>query len=392
MQKINIDEQLAIIRRGAVEIISEEELRKKLEASARSKKPLNIKAGFDPTAADLHLGHTVLLRKLRQFQDLGHRVFFLIGDFTACIGDPSGKSEIRKQLTREEVEKNAATYKKQVAKILDIDKLEVVFNGDWFDKMPVLDILKLTAQVTVSQMLARADFKKRLSQNQDISLLEFMYPILQGYDSVKLEADVELGGTDQIFNLLVGRDIQNDYKQPQQVVITMPLLEGIDGVQKMSKSYGNYVGINDPADEMLGKIMSVSDDLMWKYYELLTDEDISAVKKLHPKEAKLRLAENIVAQYHCKDKAKDAAGEFQRVFTQKEIPQDMPTYKLPRQKSNIVDILIGSGITSSKNQARRLIAQGGVYLDGARIEQEGAVIDKEGIIKAGKRRFLKLVK
>ncbi len=392
MQKINIDKQLEIIRRGAVEIISEDELSKKLEVSIRLKKPLNIKAGFDPTAPDLHLGHTVLLRKLRQFQDLGHKVFFLIGDFTARIGDPSGRSEIRKQLNRQEVKENAATYKKQVAKILDVDKLEIVFNSDWFDRMSILDMLKLTTHATVSQMLARADFKKRLAQGQDISLLEFMYPVLQGYDSVKLEADVELGGTDQIFNLLFGRDIQNDYKQPQQVVITMPLLEGIDGVQKMSKSYANFVGINEAAGEMFGKLMSISDELMWKYYELLTDEDMEAAKKLHPKEAKSRLAENIIAQYHSKEKAKEAREEFERVFAHKEIPQDMPTYKLPRQKSNIVDILISAGIVSSKNEARRLIAQGGVSLDNERIDKEDTVIDREGIIKAGKRRFLKLVK
>jgi len=392
MQKTNIDEQLAIIRRGAVEIISEEALRKKLEESIKAKRPLNIKAGFDPTAPDLHLGHTVILRKLRQFQDLGHRVFFLIGDFTARIGDPSGRSEIRKQLNQQEVKENAATYKKQVSKILDIDKLQVVFNGDWFEKMSVLEMLKLTTHATVSQMLARADFKKRLSQNQDISLLEFMYPILQGYDSVKLEADVELGGTDQIFNLLVGRDIQKDFGLPEQVVITTPLLEGIDGVQKMSKSYANFVGIAEAPQEMFGKLMSISDDLMWKYYELLTDEDLGAARKLHPKEAKLKLAENIIGQYHSQEKALAARQEFQRVFSQKEIPQDIPAYKLPHQKANIVDILIAAGVVSSKNEARRLIAQGAVSLNGQCIGKEDVVVDKEGVIKAGKRRFLKLIK
>jgi len=389
---MNIEKQLEIIRRGAAQIISEEGLRKKLEESIKAKKPLNIKAGFDPTAPDLHLGHTVILRKLRQFQDLGHRVFFLIGDFTARIGDPSGRSEIRKQLNQQEVKENAATYKKQVAKILDVDKLQVVFNGDWFDKMSVLEMLKLTTHATVSQMLARADFKKRLSQNQDISLLEFMYPILQGYDSVKLEADVELGGTDQIFNLLFGRDIQKDFGLPEQVVITTPLLEGIDGVQKMSKSYANFVGIAEAPQEMFGKLMSISDDLMWKYYELLTDEDLGVARKLHPKEAKLKLAENIIGQYHSQEKALAARREFQRVFSQKEIPQDILCLKLPHQKANIVDILIAAGIASSKNEARRLIAQGAVSLNGECIGKEDAVIDKEGIIKAGKRRFLKIVK
>ncbi|TRZ49663.1 tyrosine--tRNA ligase, partial [bacterium] len=277
-------------------------------------------------------------------------------------------------------------------KILDIDKLQVVFNGDWFEKMSVLEMLKLTTHATVSQMLARADFKKRLSQNQDISLLEFMYPILQGYDSVKLEADVELGGTDQIFNLLVGRDIQKDFGLPEQVVITTPLLEGIDGVQKMSKSYANFVGIAEAPQEMFGKLMSISDDLMWKYYELLTDEDLGAARKLHPKEAKLKLAENIIGQYHSQEKALAARQEFQRVFSQKEIPQDIPAYKLPHQKANIVDILIAAGVVSSKNEARRLIAQGAVSLNGQCIGKEDVVVDKEGVIKAGKRRFLKLIK
>jgi tyrosyl-tRNA synthetase len=392
MIKQDIDKQLAIIRRGAVEIISDGELKKKLQDSIKSKKPLKIKAGFDPTAPDLHLGHTVLLRKLRQFQELGHEVFFLIGDFTARIGDPSGRSELRKQLTKEEAGQNAATYKKQVSKILDIDKLRVVFNSAWFDKMPVLEMLRLTTHATVSQMLARADFKNRLSQNQDISLLEFMYPVLQGYDSVKLEADVELGGTDQIFNLLVGRDIQRDFGQPQQVVLTMPLLEGIDGVQKMSKSYANFVGINEAPQEMFGKLMSISDDLMWKYYELLTDEDLGTARKLHPKEAKLRLAEDIISQYHTREKALAARREFERVFAQKETPSDIPAHKLSHQKNTIIDILITAGLVASKNEARRLIAQGGVSFNGARIDKEDAVITEEGIIKAGKRRFLKLVR
>lgn len=388
MRKTDIHQQLEIIRRGAVEIISEEELKKKLSEN----RPLKVKAGFDPTAPDLHLGHTVLLRKLRQFQDLGHKVIFLIGDFTGRIGDPSGRSEIRKPLTEEEVLKNAQTYKKQVAKILDVDKIEVVFNSHWFSRMSVVEILKLTAHTTVSQMLARADFKKRLSQNQDISLLEFMYPLLQGYDSVKLEADIELGGTDQIFNLLVGRDMQRDFGQPEQVVLTMPLLEGTDGVQKMSKSYGNFIGINDPAGEMLGKIMSIPDTLMFKYYELLTDEDLSAVKSMHPRDAKLKLAELIVAQYHSADAAKKAREEFQRVFSQKELPEEMPEHKISAGKNNIIDILTVSGLVSSKNEARRLVIQGGVSLDGSTLTKEDENISKAGILKVGKRRFLRLTK
>ena len=392
MQRLDIDKQIETIKRGAVEIISEEELRKKLEVSVRQKRPLRIKAGFDPTSSDIHLGHTVLLRKLRQFQDLGHKVIFLIGDFTARIGDPSGRQEARKQLTKEEVWANAATYKSQVSKILNVDEVEIAFNSEWFDRMSVLDILKLTTHATVAQMLARSDFKKRLSKNEDISLLEFMYPLLQGYDSVKLEADIELGGTDQIFNLLVGRDIQKDFGHEQQVVITMPLLEGTDGIQKMSKSYGNYVAISENPNEMFGKIMSISDEMMLKYYTLLTDDDLGAVKKLHPKEAKLSLAENIVQQYYGRDLAKKARQEFEQVFSKKELPQDLPVYKLKKEKSSIIDILLDSGLTGSKNEARRLIQQGGVSFDAERLDKEDIIIDKEGILKVGKRRFLKLIR
>jgi len=391
MQKADIDKQLQVIKRGVVEIISEGELKVKLEKSIKDKKPLVIKAGFDPTAPDLHLGHTVLLRKLRQFQELGHKVVFLIGDFTARIGDPSGKSELRKQLSREEVLENAATYKKQISKVLDVDKMQVVFNSEWFEKMSVLEMLKLTTHATVSQMLARADFKKRLSRNEDISLLEFMYPLLQGYDSVVLEADIEMGGTDQIFNLLVGRDIQQDFAQPQQVVITMPLLEGTDGVQKMSKSLGNYIGIDEAPDEMFGKIMSISDELMLKYCELLTDLDLSALKSMHPKEAKMMLAGEIISQYHSRAAAEKARLEFERVFANKEIPQDITEYKLS-PGVNIIDIILKSGLAPSRNEARRLIQQGAVTLDNTKIDKEDTVIISEGILKVGKRRFLKLVK
>ncbi len=389
---MDLNKQLEIIKRGVVEIISEEELRKKLEESARTKRPLNIKAGFDPTAADIHLGHTVLLRKLRQFQDLGHKVIFLIGDFTARIGDPSGRQEARKQLTKEEVSANAVTYKSQVSKILDVDKIQISFNSEWFEKMSVLDILKLTAHATVAQMLARSDFKKRLSKAEDISLLEFMYPLLQGYDSVKLEADIELGGTDQLFNLLVGRDIQKDFGQAQQVVITTPLLEGTDGIQKMSKSYGNYIAINDNPNEIFGKIMSISDEMMLKFYTLLTDEDLESVKKKHPKEAKLSLAENISRQYHGNELAEKARQEFEQVFSKRELPKDAAVYKLKKQRSGIIDILMDSGLTESKNEARRLIKQGGVSLEGERLDKEDAIVDKEGILRVGKRRFLKLIK
>ena len=387
---MDIEKQLEIIKRGAVEIISEEELKKKLAESIKTKRPLKIKAGFDPTAPDLHLGHTVLLRKLRQFQDLGHEVYFLIGDFTGQIGDPSGRSEIRKQLTKQEVAKNAQTYKKQVAKILDMRKLRIVFNSKWFDKMSGVDILKLTTHASVSQMLARDDFKKRYTNGENISILEFLYPLMQGYDSVVLEADVELGGIDQIFNLLVGREFQKDFNQPQQVVLTMPLLEGTDGSQKMSKSYGNYIGINEPAKDIFGKIMSITDELMIKYYELLTDENLDNIRKMHPKEAKVNLAKIIITQYHSKADAEREAAEFQRVFSQKEIPQDIPEFKTDSKKT-IINILTESKLASSGNEARRLIKQGAVTFDNQKVEKEDFIPKNSGILKAGSRRFLKVI-
>ncbi len=385
----DIDKQLEVIKRGAVEIISEAELRKKLEASIKSRRPLKIKAGFDPTAPDLHLGHTVLLRKLRQFQDLGHEVYFLIGDFTGQIGDPSGRSEIRKQLSKEEVAKNAQTYKNQVAKILDISKLKIVFNSRWFEKMSVVEMLKLTTHLSVSQMLARDDFKKRYTNGENISILEFMYPLMQGYDSVKLEADIEIGGTDQIFNLLVGRQFQKDFGQPEQVVLTMPLLEGTDGIQKMSKSFGNYIGINEPAKEMFGKIMSISDELMLKYYELLTDENILGIKEMHPRDAKVNLAKIIISHYHSEKAAQKEAEEFTRVFSQKETPGDMPEFKSDGEK-NIVEILTESKLAASGNEARRLIKQGAVSFNNTKVDKDSFIPKENGILKAGSRRFLNL--
>ncbi len=387
---MDINKQIEIIKRGAVEIISEDELRKKLEQSIKLKRPLKIKAGFDPTAPDLHLGHTVLLRKLRQFQDLGHEVYFLIGDFTGQIGDPSGRSEIRKQLTKQEVARNAQTYKKQVAKILDIHKLKIVFNSKWFEKMSGVQMLQLTTHASVSQMLARDDFKKRFTNGENISILEFVYPLMQGYDSVMLEADVEIGGTDQIFNLLVGREFQKDFNQPQQVVLTMPLLEGTDGIQKMSKSYGNYIGINEPPGEMFGKIMSISDELMLKYYELLTDEDLIKVKQMHPKEAKVNLAKIIITQYHSGRAAENESAEFTRVFSQKEVPQDMPAFKTDGKKTILI-ILTESNLAASGNEARRLIKQGAVSFNNVKIEKDDFVPTESGILKAGSRRFLKLI-
>lgn len=387
---VDIEKQLAIIRRGAVEIVSEVELRKKLQMSIAARRPLKIKAGFDPTAPDLHLGHTVLLRKLRQFQDLGHEVYFLIGDFTGQIGDPTGRSEIRKQLSRAEVRKNALTYKKQVARILEMRKLKIVFNSKWFEKMSGSQMLRLATHASVSQMLARDDFKKRYTQGENISILEFIYPLMQGYDSVQLKADIELGGTDQIFNLLVGREFQKDFGQEPQVVLTMPLLEGTDGVQKMSKSYGNYIGINEAPKEMFGKIMSVSDALMLKYYELLTDEDLNTIKALHPKEAKIKLAKIIITQYHGAPAAHKEAQEFDRVFSQKELPSQMASSHTDGTLS-IKTIMIESKIVSSGNEARRLIKEGAVSFDNQKIDQENFIPKSGGILKVGSRRFLKIV-
>jgi len=388
-RKNNLEEQLSVIKRGAVEIISEEQLKAKLKDSLDSGKPLVIKAGFDPTAPDIHLGHTVLLRKLRQLQDLGHQVIFLIGDFTAQIGDPSGRAEKRKTLTVQEVANNALTYKKQVSKILDLKKLKIVFNSEWFKKQSGIQILRLASHATVSQMLAREDFKKRQAKSEEISLLEFIYPVLQGYDSVELEADIELGGTDQIFNLLVGRDIQKGFGQEQQVVITMPLLEGTDGVAKMSKTYDNFIGINESASSMMGKIMSISDSMMNKYYELLTDCDLQEVGKLHPKEAKLNLAEEIIKQYHSSAEAKRAREEFERVFSQKELPLAIPEYKTDGTK-NIINLLVGSALVKSGNEARRLVKQKGVFFNDKPILRDDFVIKQTGILRVGSRRFLKV--
>ncbi len=389
---MDIAKQLEVIKRGAVEIISEVELKNKLAESIAKKRPLKIKAGFDPTAPDIHLGHAVLLRKLRQFQDLGHEVIFLIGDFTGRIGDPSGRSEKRNQLTKKLVDQNAKTYKKQVSKILDIKKLKIVFNSKWFEKMNGFEFGKLLSHYTATRLLERDDFSARIKEKKPLYMSELIYPILQGYDSVVLNADIELGGSDQKFNLLAGRDIQKDFGQPQQVVITMPLLEGTDGVKKMSKSYGNYIGINELPLEMFGKIMSISDELMRKYYILLTDQNLEEVKSLHPKEAKLRLACDIVSQYYSKKAAGEARLEFERVFANKEIPRDVPSYKIKHDKNTIIDILVDSKLVETKNQARRLIQQGGVTLDGEKLEKESQIIDREGIVKVGKRSYLSLKK
>ena len=380
------------ISRGVSEIISVEVLSQKIAQAAKSRRKLRVKAGFDPTAPDIHLGHVVLLRKLRQFQDLGHQVFFLIGDFTAQIGDPTGRNELRPKMDRKTIEANARTYKSQVFKVLDEEKTEVVFNSSWLAKMTSTEILQLAQHSTVAQMLARADFKRRFEEKKEISILEFMYPLLQGYDSVFLKVDIELGGADQKFNLLMGRHLQEIFGQPPQAVVMTPLLEGTDGVYKMSKSLGNYIGVNESAKEIFGKVMSISDELMWRYYELLTSEDLSQVKKLHPKEAKLRLGENIVSQFYSVAESQDARQQFEKTFSQKTTPDDVVEFVFKEKESiSLVDLLLKAKLVSSKNEARRLVNQGAVVYEGDRIDSEDWLL-KEGVLKVGKRRFLKLVK
>ncbi|MDP8292732.1 MAG: tyrosine--tRNA ligase [Candidatus Orphnella occulta] len=398
---MDIKKSLELIKRGTVEIINEKQLLLKLEQSKKEKKPLIIKAGFDPTAPDIHLGHTVLLKKMRHFQDLGHTVIFLIGDYTGLIGDPSGASKTRPRLTEKEVADNAKTYESQVSKVLDMKKLKVCFNSEWLQRMDGAKIAELMSKYSVSQMLERDDFSKRYKAHKPINMLEFLYPLLQGYDSFALKADIELGGNDQKFNLLVGRDIQAAYGQVSQVVITMPLLEGTDGIQKMSKSYGNYIGITDTPKEMFGKVMSISDELMWKYYELLTDVFISDIKKMqkdaaagsfNPKDAKVRLAKEIITIYHSSEDAKKAQEEFDNVFKKGNLPEDMPTYETERSEQFVWDIIKKAKLADTSSQARRLMEQGGVSVDGEKIQDINTKIKpKENmIIQVGKRRFLRV--
>lgn len=401
----DIKKQLEIIKRGAVEIISEHALVEKLKKG----KPLIIKAGFDPTAPDIHLGHTVLLRKLRHFQDLGHKVIFLIGDATALVGDPSGQSVARKVLTQDKVEQNAKTYEKQVGKILKTDDREVferVHNSEWFAKFNFENLVQIAQRYTVARLLERDDFQKRLKDNKPISFLELFYPLMQGYDSVKLDADVEIGGTDQKLNMLVGRDLQEAYKKEPQVVITMPLLVGTDGAAKMSKSYGNYIGINEPAGEIYGKTMSIPDDVMSLYYELLTDvplDEIEAMKQgikdgtVHPKEAKSRLGMMLVEMYHSKEEAVKARDNFERLFKEKEIPEEIREFPLAKNdlkegKIWIAKLLSLTGLAASNSEARRLITQGGLKIDGKKFaDAEAKITVTDGmVIQFGKRNFIKL--
>ena len=391
----DLNRQLELIKRGTVEIIQEAGLKKKLERAIKENKPLVVKAGFDPTAPDIHLGHTVLLRKMRHFQDLGHKVVFLIGDHTAMIGDPSGQSKTRPRLTEEEVAANAKTYERQASKVLDINKLDIRFNSEWLAKMNTASIAELLSRYSVQRLLERDDFMKRYKDQKTITMLEFLYPLLQGYDSVALKADVELGGNDQKFNLLVGRDVQTTYGQEEQVVITMPLLEGLDGVNKMSKSLGNYISINESAKDMFGKLMSVSDELMYKYYELLTDENVTKIRtdiaggKLHPKQAKVNLAKIMTAQYHGKSEADKQAEEFDRAFKDKGFPQDIPLQELSLgHKVTILDVLVeGVKILSSRGEAKRKIQEGAVEVNGSKISDIALELSpgKEHKIRVGKK-------
>jgi tyrosyl-tRNA synthetase len=388
---MKIEEQLKIIKRGTVEIISEEELVRKLEQAKHQKRPLRIKAGFDPTAPDIHLGHSVLLRKLRQFQDLGHIVYFLVGDFTARIGDPSGQNKTRKILTPKEIKNNAATYKKQAFKILDPKKSELVFNSRWLDKMRGLQFGRLLTHYTATRLLERDDFSFRMKEGKPVYMSELLYPILQGYDSVVLNADVEVGGTDQKFNMIVGRDLQRDFGQAPQVIITFPLLEGTDGINKMSKSLGNYIGIAEEPKEIFGKIMSISDELMLKYYTLLTEQDLDSIKQMHPKQAKLGLAEMIVTRYYSDRIARIARGEFQRVFTKRQLPRDIAVLKINKPR-RIIEIINQGGLTKSGNESRRLIRQGAVAFNEQKIKDENFIVDCSGVLKVGSRRFLNVKK
>ncbi len=401
---MKVSEQMAVIKRGVVEILLEKELQEKLEKSASTGVPLKIKAGFDPTAPDLHLGHTVLLHKMRQFQQLGHEIYFLIGDFTGMIGDPTGKSETRKPLTREDVLKNAETYKEQVFKILDPEKTRVVFNSEWLAPLSATDMIGLAAKYTVARMLEREDFSNRFANQLPISIHEFLYPLIQGYDSVALKADVELGGTDQKFNLLVGRELQREWGQVPQTVITMPLLEGLDGVNKMSKSLGNYIGINEPADEIFGKVMSVSDDLMIRYYELLSDMSLADLEKLkagikdgsvHPMEAKKQLGREMVARYHGASAATQAEENFVKRFRDNQTPDEMPEVKLscPEEKALLCKVLAQADLVKSNSEGRRAIQQGGVKVNGEKISDENLEIPCQGeyVIQVGKRRFARVV-
>lgn len=401
---MTIDEQIVFLAKGTAEIIPRDELRKKLEKSDRTGKPLRVKLGVDPTSPDIHLGHTVVIRKLRAFQELGHTVIFLIGDFTGLIGDPSGNSATRPQLSREEINQNAETYKQQVSKLLDPSKTELRFNSEWMDQLGSDGFIRLAAHVTVKQILERDDFSKRLDEEKPIALHELLYPLTQAYDSVALEADIELGGTDQKFNLLMGRSLQREYAQEPQVAMIMPLLVGTDGVQKMSKSLGNYIGINEPPSEIFGKVMSISDELMWKYYELLTDRtdaEISRMKTavgvlaVNPRALKVDLAKRIITDFHTSEAAQEAEEEFDRRFRLKLLPESIPVRPTPARRWQLARLLVETDLAPSVAEARRLIEQGGVRIGGERVSMTNAEVelnvDQEIVLQVGKRRHLMIL-
>jgi tyrosyl-tRNA synthetase len=393
---MTLDEQLAFLAKGAVDLIERNDLKAKL---ARGK-PLTIKVGFDPTAPDIHLGHTVVMRKMKHFQQLGHRVIFLIGDFTGMIGDPTGKKATRPPLTKDAILQNAETYKQQVFKILDPVKTEVMFNSEWLGALGSEGMIRLAAKATLARILERDDFKRRWEGHQPIALHELLYPLAQAYDSVALKCDVEMGGTDQLFNLLVGRDLMREYGLEPQVVLTMPLLEGLDGIEKMSKSLGNYIGINEEPQSMFGKIMSISDELMWKYYVLCTDltpAEINARRNDgHPMDAKRALAKSIIRDFHSAEAAEEAEAEFRRIFSERQVPTDIDEHTLPAsdEKQFLTKVIVAAGLAETNKEAQRLVAQGGVLVDDEKIDDSRATIDagagKSYLLKVGKRRFARV--
>lgn len=400
-----VAEQLAYLKKGVAEIIPEAELTAKLEKSLKTGKPLRVYLGVDPTAPDIHLGHTVVLRKLKHFQDLGHTAIFLIGDFSAMIGDPTGQSETRPPLTREQVDANSKTYLAQVFKLLDPNKTEVRYNSEWLDKLSSYEVVRLCGHYRLARMLEREDFRSRLSGNQPISVHELLYPLLTAYDAVVLQSDVEIGATEQKFNLLVHRDIQHEYGLPSEVALTMPILVGLDGARKMSKSLGNYVGITEPPSEIFGKMMSMPDELMWSYYELVTDrtpQEIAALKKevsggaLHPMDAKMRLAQEVIAGFQGEDAARKAAENFQRVFRDRQAPVEAPVVKLPKgPPRKLTTLLVDLKLIASKSEAERLIKQGGVEIDEGRVDDPRRDIDlskpSEFLLRAGKKKFIRVI-
>lgn len=397
--KQQVEEQMAVIRRGVAEIVPEQELKDKLFRAIKENRPLRIKLGLDPTAPDIHLGHTVVLNKLRQFQDLGHEVHLIIGDFTGRIGDPSGKSETRKQLTEEEVIANAATYKEQIFKVLDAGRTIIHFNSEWLMPLNLVDVLNLAGKYTVARMLERDDFSKRYKEGMPIGIHEFMYPLMQGYDSVKLKSDVELGGTDQKFNLLVGRNLQKEYGMEPQVALMMPILEGTDGVQKMSKSLGNYIGVNDEAYEMFGKTMSIPDTLILRYFELLTRVSLKELQELqrsmdngtiNPRDAKMHLAREIISMYHSTEEARQAQDKFELVFSRRDIPDDVPEIRAEAGEAWLPKLMSDHQLVKSTSEGKRMLEQGAIKVNGEKFVNENILLEDGMIIQVGKRKFGKI--